>query len=138
MTNEALYTVGYQGKSLDQFVALLRQQGVTRVIDVRALPLSRRRGFSKTPLREALASAEIDYVHLRQAGNPFRAQRADVSECLRLYEGHLESNPDVVTLVEEAAAGHRAALLCMEADPTCCHRSLIARRVRARRPVRNL
>ncbi len=136
MNHDAIYTVGYEGKSLGQFVDLLQRQGVTRVVDVRALPLSRRRGFSKTALREALASAAIDYVHLRAAGNPYRAQREDIANCLRLYRQHLESNPEVVALVEEAVEGHRAALLCLEADPTCCHRSLIAERIRARSPRR--
>jgi len=54
-----IFTIGYEGKSLDQFVAELRRNRISRVIDVRELPLSRRKGFSKTPLTAALAAAGI-------------------------------------------------------------------------------
>lgn len=121
-----VFTVGYEGRSLDDFVAVLRAAKIDRVIDVRALPLSRRRGFSKTRLSEALASEKIEYVHLRIAGNPYRAQRADVARCLALYRKHLRRSPEVIEAVLEAARGHRAALLCVEREACSCHRSIIA------------
>lgn len=121
-----IFTVGYEGRDLDEFVAILQAADIDRVIDVRELPLSRRRGFSKTPLSEALASAGIEYVHLRIAGNPFRDQRADVQRCLALYQGHLDRSPEVISTVLETARGHRAALLCVEREACNCHRSVIA------------
>ncbi len=121
-----LFTIGYEGRTLDEVLALLRANRVDRVIDVRELPLSRRRGFSKTPLGEALAGAGIDYVHLRIAGNPYRALRSDVERCLSLYRAHLEASPEVIAAVIDAAHGHRAALLCFEREPHVCHRSIIA------------
>ena len=127
-----IFTIGYEGRELSEFVALLASKRITRVIDVRALPLSRRRGFSKTRLREALASSGIDYVHLRAAGNPYRAYKADLARCLAMYRGHLDRSPDVITLVADAAHGHRAALLCVEREACDCHRSIIASRLHAR------
>ena len=121
-----LFTVGYEGRGLDEFVEILQAAGVDRVIDVRELPLSRRRGFSKTPLSEALSSAKIEYVHLRIAGNPYRDQRGDIARCLALYLQHLQRSPEVIEAVLEAASGHRAALLCVERDACNCHRSIIA------------
>jgi uncharacterized protein (DUF488 family) len=132
------YTVGYAGKTLDAFVELLLDAGVDRVVDVRALPLSRRKGFSKTPLAEALERRGISYVHVRAAGNPFRAIKEDVERCLRLYATHLDENPSVLDEVEVALAGHRAALLCVEAEPEHCHRSTIAAHLAARNPRRKL
>jgi uncharacterized protein (DUF488 family) len=129
-----IYTVGYSGKTLDAFALLLRDAGVDRVVDVRALPLSRRKGFSKRPLAEALERHGISYVHLRAAGNPFRAIKADFERCLRLYASHLNENPSVLDEVEVALAGHRAALLCVEAEPEHCHRSTIAAHLAARNP----
>jgi uncharacterized protein (DUF488 family) len=129
----ALFTVGYQGRSISEFVELLRHHRITRVIDVRELPLSRRRGFSKTPLRSALEAAKIDYFHLRQAGNPYRDRRNDPEKCLALYRKHLDAHPEVLVSVEEAATGHRAALLCVESDPSCCHRSIIAEGMKRQR-----
>ena len=135
------FTIGYAGKTVAEFVRLLDEAGVDRVVDVRALPLSRRRGFSKTALGAALAEHGIEYVHLRAAGNPFRDQKHDIKRCLGLYAGHLDANPEVVTEVERALHGHQAALLCFEADACECHRSIIVDRLLVndpRRAVRHL
>lgn len=132
----ATFTTGYAGKSLDTFMTELLGAEVDRVIDVRALPLSRRKGFSKTQLSEALAARGIEYIHLREAGNPFRDQKGDLDECLRLYARHLDASPEIIVNIEAALAGHRAALLCYEADARECHRSIIVSRLLARDPER--
>ena len=130
-----LFTVGYEGRSADEGVAALRQAGVTLLIDVRELPLSRKKGLSKTALSERLAGAGIRYRHVRSAGNPYREQRADVARCLALYEDHLRRKPDVVDELIEMARDGRAALLCFEKDPCSCHRSILARHMRERAPA---
>ena len=135
------FTIGYAGRTLGEFVAALVEAEVDRVIDVRELPLSRRKGFSKTLLSQALARRGIEYVHLRAAGNPYRDKKQDVEHCLALYAGHLDDHPAVLTEVNAAATGRRAALLCVEAEACHCHRSVIAdrlRRLHPRRDVRNL
>lgn len=128
------FTIGYAGKTVEEFVAALQRAKVDRVIDVRALPLSRRRGFSKTGLKDALARSGIEYVHLRAAGNPYRDQKKDIQRCLALYAAHLDENPGVVDEVDAAIVGHRAALLCVEENACDCHRSVIAQRWLAKRP----
>lgn len=120
----ALFTIGYERRTVDDLIATLREHAVTRVIDVRELPLSRRKGFSKTALGDALAAAGIDYVHLRAAGNPFRAE-GDIER----YRDHLARSPEVVDLVIETARGQRAALLCLERDAAHCHRGILAAQV---------
>jgi uncharacterized protein (DUF488 family) len=127
----ALFTIGYQGRALDELIAMLEARRISRVIDVRDLPLSRRRGFSKTPLREALAAAGIEYVHLREAGNPYRRERhtLEVRELLAKYGGHLDGARDAVLGVAAAVRGKRVALLCYELDHATCHRSILAPRV---------
>lgn len=130
------YTVGYAGRTLADFVDLLVGAGVDRVVDVRALPLSRRKGFSKTGLREALEARGISYVHLRSAGNPFRSNKADAARGLPLYAAHLVAHPAVLLEIEAALAGHHAALLCVEAEVEHCHRSIIAAQLAARDPRR--
>lgn len=130
------FTVGYEGRSLPEFIEMLQGAGVERVVDVRALPLSRRKGFSKTPLSQALSEGGIEYVHVRAAGNPFRDQKGDIQKCLALYGKHLDAHPEVVVEVETAINGHRAALLCVEGDVHCCHRSVLMERLLARDPKR--
>lgn len=133
-TGATIFTVGYEGRQLGDFVELLVREKIDRVLDIRALPLSRRKGFSKTPLGAALRCVGVEYVHVRAAGNPFRDQKQDVERCLRMYGRHLDAHPDVIDEVVAAARGHRAALLCVESDPRCCHRSIVADRLKARAP----
>jgi len=126
-----LFTIGYEGATVSEFLAALQHAGVKRVIDVRAIPNSRRPGFSKTALRNALAEAGIDYVHLRALGTPAdgrAAARAGRHEELeRIYAGQMElpeaiaQGAQMVELAEEVPS----ALLCYEREPSGCHRTLL-------------
>jgi uncharacterized protein (DUF488 family) len=126
-----IFTIGYEGATVDEFLAALKRGGVKRVIDVRALPLSRRPGFSKSPLRAALDDAGIEYVHLKALGTPAegraaaRAGRQDDLE--RIYAGQLELPEAMVQSAQmiELAREKPSALLCFEREPAHCHRTLL-------------
>lgn len=126
-----IFTIGYEGTTVPEFVAALTSAGVEQVIDVRAVPNSRRPGFSKTPLRNALAEAGIEYVHLRALGTPAEgraAARAGRDEDLRrIYAGQLELPEAMAQTAQmlELAAERPSALLCYERDPAHCHRTLL-------------
>jgi uncharacterized protein (DUF488 family) len=88
-----VFTIGYEYHTdTTSLIEALRAAGVRRLVDVRELPLSRRRGFSKTALAAALATAQIEYQHVRELGNPkpyrelYRSGRIDEGE--RLYRAH--------------------------------------------------
>ncbi len=137
MSRLTLFTIGYEATTMAEFLATLTKAGVERVIDVRALPLSRRPGFSKSPLRAALAEAGIDYVHLRALGTPAEgrsaAKRGDRVTLDRVYAGQLEL-PEAMVAAEEMkrlAAEKPSALLCYERDAGDCHRTLLWRAVAA-------
>ena len=122
---------------MDEFITALQRAGVERVIDVRALPLSRRPGFSKTPLKGALAEAGIDYVHLKALGTPKEgrdaAKRGDRATLERVYDIQL-GLPETIVASEEMkrlAADRPSALLCYERDPRDCHRTLLWQAVAA-------
>jgi len=130
-----IFTIGYEGSTVPEFLAALKQAGVERVIDVRALPLSRRPGFSKTPLRLALEEAGIEYVHLKALGTPAEGRTAAragrQADLERIYAGQLEL-PEAMAQsgqMLELAAEKPSALLCMERDPAQCHRTLLLRAV---------
>src|SRR5262245_54449358 len=119
-----IFTIGYEATTMAEFLAALKGAGVERVIDVRALPLSRRPGFSKSPLRAALNEAGIDYVHLKALGTPAdgrSAARDGRQEDLeRIYAGQLEL-PEAIVQTEqmrELANEKPSALLCYEREPT--------------------
>ena len=126
-----IFTIGYEATTMAEFLAALKGAGVERVIDVRALPLSRRPGFSKSPLKAALEEAGIDYVHLKALGTPSEgrsAARAGRQQDLeRIYAGQLELPEAIVQgeQMRELADEKPSALLCYERDPAGCHRSLL-------------
>jgi uncharacterized protein (DUF488 family) len=125
-----LFTIGYEGRSLDALVLRLREAAVTRVIDVRASPRSARPGFGRAALARAFAAAGLEYSHLAAAGNPFRADAAkDLAGVLDRFRAHLDAHPEVPRAVLDAAEGARTALLCAEANPRRCHRSVLAERL---------
>jgi uncharacterized protein (DUF488 family) len=133
-----LFTIGYEGKTQAEFLAELAAAGVERVLDVRAVAASRRPGFSKTALRNALAEEGIDYLHLRPLGTPAAgreaARKGRTAEMRLIYAGQLET--DEATLAMEqalaAAAEKKTALLCYEKGAPECHRAMLAERMVAR------
>jgi len=126
-----IYTIGYEAVTMAEFVAALQAAGVRRVIDVRALPLSRRPGFSKSSLAAELATQDIDYVHLKALGTPKRgrdaAKKGDVATLRAVYDEQLEL-PEAqaqAAIMLDLAAEMPSALLCFEREPAHCHRTLL-------------
>jgi uncharacterized protein (DUF488 family) len=134
-----LFTIGYAGRTPDELVAELREAGVDRIVDVRELPLSRRRGFSKSSLRDTLARAGIGYDHVRALGNPkpFRDQykSGDTAGGAGAFRRHLHngSYPALVELAD-SLDDSRTCLLCVEEEHDVCHRAVIAGAVAERLP----
>ena len=130
-----IFTIGYEGTTVGDFLAALRSAGVSQVIDVRALPLSRRPGFSKSPLQAALEEAGIDYVHLKALGTPAAgreaARKGRHEELKRIYAGQLELPEAIAQGAQmlELAREKPSALLCYEREPAGCHRTLLLKAV---------
>jgi uncharacterized protein (DUF488 family) len=126
-----IFTIGYEGTTVAEFLIALQKAGVERVIDVRALPLSRRPGFSKTALRGALEEAGIEYVHLKALGTPAdgrtAARAGRHADMARIYAGQLELPEAMMQSAQmlELAREKPSALLCMEREPAHCHRTLL-------------
>jgi uncharacterized protein (DUF488 family) len=128
-----IFTIGYEGTTQPEFIATLQAAGVERVIDVRAVPLSRKPGFSKNILKNGLAEAGIDYVHLKPLGTPPEgreaARKGRHAELERIYAGQLELPEAIVAgaAMRELAGEKPSALLCYEREPSGCHRTLLLR-----------
>ncbi len=128
-------TIGYEGATLDDFIATLIDTGIRHVLDIRDRPNSRKPGFSKQGLAATLRGASIDYTHIQALGDPklgrkaMRAGRRDDFE--RIFTAHLE-RPEAKHSLQDAVrmAKHTpAVLLCFEADHRCCHRHIVAERM---------
>jgi uncharacterized protein (DUF488 family) len=144
MTSHPLATIGYENATVPGFLHTLSGAGITLVVDVRAVASSRRPGFAKTRLSENLAGAGIGYLHLRGLGTPAdgraAARAGRHAEMHAIFREHLMSSAaqdDLEALERLVAAGEeRVCLLCLEADPRHCHRTLVAEALGARLPLR--
>jgi uncharacterized protein (DUF488 family) len=141
-----LSTIGYEGKTQAEFLDELKAAGVALLVDVRAVAASRRPGFSKTALGNAVREQGIDYLHLRPLGTPAAgreaARKGRIAEMRAIYAEQLET-PEALLAMEQllAEAGeHHVALLCYEKGAPCCHRAMLAERMleRAEFEVRNI
>src|ERR1700761_8501516 len=123
-----VYTIGYEGTDIERFVATLKAVGVHLLADVRALPLSRKKGFSKNQLRERIEQEGMGYVHFGALGDPKdgrKAARAGRYDQFRaIYNSHLAQAEPQATLKELSALVKKQAtcLMCFEREPTECHR----------------
>jgi uncharacterized protein (DUF488 family) len=130
-----LYTLGYEKRSIEEFLLMLTSCGMSLVVDVRDVAWSHKPGFSYRPLLQALARAGIGYHHAKWAGNPKALRRgaSGMPQMLERYERHLDANPRIVesfaALIAAAhAEGLKACIICFEREPADCHRTILAER----------
>jgi uncharacterized protein (DUF488 family) len=127
-----LFTVGYEGRKPDDLFASLQRSSVDLLIDVRDVPISRKRGFSKNGLADGLASVGIEYLHLKGLGDPksgrLAAREGRYSDFRTIFNAHMLTGAAQQALVQAVSAASRrvACLLCFERDHTNCHRSIVA------------
>ena len=133
-----VFTIGYEGADPDRFVAALQGAGVRALADVRAVALSRKRGFSKSALRDRLTEEGIAYRHFIDLGTPKAGREAaragDAASMRKIFCVQL-ATPQAQAAVEELAelaAREPVCLMCFERDPAMCHRRIVAERLAAR------
>jgi uncharacterized protein (DUF488 family) len=126
-----IFTIGYEGATIDAFIDTLARAGVKTLVDVRAVPLSRKPGFSKRALAAALAERGIGYRHLQRLGTPAEGRNAaragDSAKMRRVYLEHLaapDAQAEMAMLVDQARESP-SVLLCFERKPEECHRSVL-------------
>lgn len=127
----AIYTAGYEGLSIDTFIARLKQAGIDKVLDVREYPLSRKAGFSKKAFAACLAESGITYEHCPPLGcpKPIRNQYkidGDWDLYAQNFRAYIRTQTDLLLSLNTEAATQRICMVCYEADANFCHRSLIA------------
>lgn len=135
MTALTIWTIGYEQATVAGVMASLQNAGIEVLADVRALPLSRRPGFSKTTLAASAREVGIEYVHFKALGTPAEgraaARRNDLATLERIYAGQLEL-PEAIAAgarLADLASVRRLALLCYEREAHGCHRTLLRQAV---------
>ncbi|MBS0315666.1 MAG: DUF488 domain-containing protein [Proteobacteria bacterium] len=128
-----MLTIGYEGASLEDFIATLKAASVTMLLDVRELPISRRKGFSKRALSDALEAEGISYRHERDLGSPKAIRHQlhedhDYDQFFGAFTTYLKSQRPLLKKLAAELDG-RVALMCFERDPATCHRSIVAKQL---------
>lgn len=142
MRNHMLSTIGYEGASLADFIKTLEIAGIEIVFDIRDRAQSRRAGFSKSALSDALDKAGIEYAHLRELGDPKEgrdaARAGNIDLFIKTFTGVLRT-PSAQAALETIVAtseAKSACLLCYERDHRNCHRKLVSDRIEAQTGVK--
>ena len=128
----AIATIGYEKATPDQVIAALKAAGVDLLVDIRAVPWSRRPGFSKGALSVKTTEAGIGYVHLKGLGTPAEGREAGkagrMDDFEAIFRAHMATEAAQADLgrAAELAAASRICLLCLEGDHRRCHRLIVA------------
>ena len=134
-----LYTIGYEGSSIHQFVDALLDHGIEHVLDVRRLPLSRKPGFAKKALIAHCEAANIAYTHLVDLGTPTDLRKrlkeeGDYPVFFECYRTYLAAQDDVLQVAETFALARPSVLVCFERDHHTCHRLEVGNKLLQRNP----
>lgn len=129
-----VHTIGHSTRTTREFVALLSAHGVEQVVDVRIMPRSRQNPqFNSAALTRSLRAAGIKYRHLPALGGLRHARPDSINvgwrnASFRGYADYMQTDDFLAGLacLEQLAARHLTAIMCAEAVPWRCHRSLIA------------
>lgn len=127
-----LYTFGYEGLPIGDFIGALLANNVQTIVDVRELPLSRKKGFSKSAFSCALSAVGIAYLHMPSLGCPkpirdnYRNDQ-DWTKYTRAFVSHLTSQEAALRELAKLSRSTNACLICFEADYSMCHRTYVAR-----------
>jgi uncharacterized protein (DUF488 family) len=133
-----VYTIGYEGTTIERFLATLLAARVDTLVDVRELPLSRKKGFSKNSLEELIGEAGISYIHMRDLGDPRKgrdaAKSGDFRKFRQIYLSHFHSKRAQKAFEALVSLGstNTLCMMCFERDPRTCHRHIIAQRMKVR------
>ena len=130
------FTLGYEGRDLTEVLAIVRAEGIEQVLDVRENASSRKPGFGSEALQKALSEVGVTYAHLPDLGCEREARhalwRGEATERFRArYRQRLADRPEAVRGLFRQVRNARSMLLCMERDPSRCHRMVLAERLRA-------
>jgi uncharacterized protein (DUF488 family) len=133
----SLFTFGYEGLNIDAFIERLKTVQIKTLVDVRELPLSRKKGFSKNSFSQELSAHGIAYLHIPTLGcpKPIRDQyKADANwpAYTKEFLHYLQTQESSLRELVKISRATSACLVCFEADFSMCHRTYVARAVRQR------
>lgn len=132
-----LFTIGYEGINIDSFIEHLRNNDIDCLIDVREIPLSRKKGFSKTSLSTRLDQENIHYVHLKELGSPKPVRNklkedGNYNNFFKAMKSYLADKKDVIEKAYQHVLSKTCCLMCFEHLASQCHRNVVAAKIKER------
>jgi uncharacterized protein (DUF488 family) len=129
-----LMTIGYEALSGADFFGILKRCGVTMLVDIRELPISRKPGFSKAALEAAVVKRGMKYEHVVELGCPRDVRHdsradGDWARYTKRFKAYLEGQTEPLEKLAGRMKEERCCLLCYEEDYNFCHRSFVAEKV---------
>lgn len=129
------YTIGYQSKSVTDFIEKLENLNINTLVDVREIPNSRRKEFSKTRLSKYLNDRNINYIHLKDLGSPKEIRSKlkkdnDYNFFFKTYSLYLNSKHKTIRDLYQIILENICCIMCYEKLPEYCHRSIICNEVK--------
>lgn len=133
-SSHMMYTIGYEGRDIKEFTNQLEDLGISTLVDVREVPFSRKRGFSKTPLAQRLSQYGIKYLHFKELGSPRFLRKKVRSDgeydyFFEHYSKYLESQVEAMERLCKIVLSSVSCIMCYEKEPTSCHRSIVAQEI---------
>lgn len=130
-----IFTIGYEKTDVSSLISRLLKAQIDTLVDIRDLPLSRKKGFSKNSLREALSNIGIDYLHVKVLGDPklgrAAARAGNYKLFVEIFSNHIENETaqEALEYLAQRAVTNRICLMCFERQHDNCHRKIVAERL---------
>lgn len=129
----AIFTIGYEGALISEFIHTLKRSEVSILLDIREIPLSRKKGFSKTALAAAAQKAGIKYQHEKLLGSPKTIrdklrQDGNYKSFFKAFDVYLQTQTALLAQLAKTIKGN-VVLMCYERDPLTCHRLSVAKKL---------
>ena len=128
-----LFLTGYENENIEEFLNKIKFSGITIVIDVRQIPLSRKYGFSKFQLKNSLEGLGIQYYHFSRLGSPSEIRHklkngeSDYLEFFKKFRNYIIHNDtDFDETINIISRNKKTSLLCFEKETDLCHRTILA------------
>jgi len=131
-TAQMLFTIGYEGTSIEAFINTLIHNGIQLLCDVRKNPLSRKFGFSKGKLKHITETVSIKYIHIPEVGidSDKRSSLVSAEDYQNLFKSYEKTLPNLKPYLEQLysllCSNNRIALMCYEKEASMCHRHILS------------
>jgi uncharacterized protein (DUF488 family) len=132
-----LFTIGYEGTDLAAFLECLQENAVECLIDVREVPFSRKKGFSKTALSRALEARGMHYVHFKELGSPGSVREelkagGDYAKFFDEMEKYLATRQEEIEQAYSYVGRMTCCVMCYERLAAMCHRNVVVKKIKER------